>query len=105
MSGDECRTHRDLGLAETDIAANEPIHRFPGCHIANELGNGTLLIRGLFKREGLGESRVLIVGLGEGEALARVAQGLHLQQFYCRIVCLFLCAFFRLLPGVATQFV
>ena len=34
-----------LGLSETDIPAEETIHRSPGFHVLLDLGNGTELIR------------------------------------------------------------
>ena len=45
--------HRDLGLAVTDVAADQPVHRNGSLHVGLDLVNGGELIRRLHVREGV----------------------------------------------------
>jgi hypothetical protein len=54
--GDEGGAQRDLGLAEADIAADQPVHRLAGGEILQHVGDGA----------------GLVLGLGEGEAGAEL---------------------------------
>ena len=49
--GDEGGAQRDLGLAEADIAADQPIHRPAGGEVLQHVGDGARLILGLGERE------------------------------------------------------
>ena len=49
--GDERGPQRDLGLAEADIAADQPIHRPAGREVFQHIGDGARLILGLGERE------------------------------------------------------
>ena len=49
--GDEGRAQRHLGLAEADIAADEPVHRPAGGKLALHGVDGRLLVIGLLIRE------------------------------------------------------
>ena len=49
--GNEGGAQRHLGLAETDIAADQPVHRSPGGEVLQHIGDGTRLVIGLGERE------------------------------------------------------
>ena len=51
------RPQRNLGLAETDVAANQPIHRNRGVQIGHDVGNGVELVIGFV----IGKTRAEIV--------------------------------------------
>ena len=51
--GDKRGAQRDLGLAKTDIAADQPIHRPPRGHVGQGVGDRVQLILGF----GIGEAR------------------------------------------------
>ncbi len=44
--------HRDLGLAETDVAADQPVHRSRLLHVALDVGDRPQLVLGLDEGEG-----------------------------------------------------
>src|SRR5262245_23916968 len=50
-NGDEARPQRNLGLAETDIATDKPVHRAPAGEILEHGADARLLIVGLFVRK------------------------------------------------------
>ena len=45
--GDEGGAKRDLGLAETDIAADQPVHRLAALQILQHLADRAVLVVGL----------------------------------------------------------
>ena len=49
--GDEGGAQRHLGLAEADIAADQPVHRPAGGQILQHVGDGARLVLGLGERE------------------------------------------------------
>ena len=49
--GDEGGAQRDLGLAEADIAADQPVHRPPDRQVLQHIGDGARLVLGLGERE------------------------------------------------------
>ena len=49
--GDESGAKRDLGLAEADVAADQPVHRLAGGEVFQHVADGVQLIVGLFVRE------------------------------------------------------
>ena len=49
--GNEGGAQRHLGLAEADIAADQPVHRPPGSHVFQHVGDGASLVLGFGKRE------------------------------------------------------
>jgi hypothetical protein len=53
---DEGGAQRDLGLAEADIAADQPVHRFGRFQVAQHILDRALLILGLFIRETVEEA-------------------------------------------------
>jgi hypothetical protein len=61
LDGDEGRAHRDLGLAEADVAAHQAVHRPGRGHVGQHRVDGGLLVGGLLEGKGLGEG---LVGVG-----------------------------------------
>jgi hypothetical protein len=59
LHGDERGAHRDLGLAEADVAADDAVHRLLGPGRSSTLRDGLGLVGGLLEREGVGERLVL----------------------------------------------
>ena len=80
QDGLEGRAHRDLGLAVTDVAAEEPVHRLVRLHVALDVGDRLRLVGGLDVLEGVFE--LLLPGgvLGEGEAGREPAARVELQK-------------------------
>jgi hypothetical protein len=79
--GDESGAQRHFGLAETDIAADQPVHRPAGIEIVEHCGNRGELVVGLLVREARAE---FVVGAGRHRELRRFAQqplGGDLDQF------------------------
>ena len=73
---DECGTQRNLGLAEADIAADQPVHRLATFQIAQHIGDRALLILGLLPRETVDELVVAgVIGLQHGGLLQRALRG------------------------------
>ena len=62
---------RHFGLAETDIAADEPVHRPAGGQIRHDRGNGGLLVVGLVVGKARGK---FVVDAGIERKLRRVVQ-------------------------------
>jgi hypothetical protein len=76
----EDRAHRDLGLAEADVADEQPVHRPLGLHVEPHERPGRSLVGRVLEREaGLEASHLAVVGR-EGEALALRARGLDREQ-------------------------
>ena len=77
---DEGGAQGDFGFAETDIAADKPVHRFAGFQIAQHIGDGAILIVGLLPREAVDELVVdLLLGFQHRRFLQRAFGG-HLHQ-------------------------
>ncbi len=74
------RAHRDLGLAEADIADNQPVHRAPGLKIGHDIGNGVQLIVSFLI--GKARSKGLPCGMGriEDRRVAQVTLGRNPHQ-------------------------
>ena len=60
--GDESGAQRDLGLAEADIAADQPVHRLAGPEVVHDRVDGVLLVVGLLIGEARGELAVQALG-------------------------------------------
>ncbi len=78
---DEGGAQRNLGLAETDVAAHQAIHRLAGAEIVQHRIDDALLILGLVVGEARAELLVHAVRDGQARALARQARGGDLDQF------------------------
>ena len=71
--GDESGAQRHFGLAETDVAAHQAVHRLAGRHILDDVGDGFHLVGRLFETEAVGEILVIVRRVFEGVALAQRA--------------------------------
>src|SRR3546814_12987876 len=56
--GDEGGAERDLGLAEPDVAADEPVHRAARRHVGEHVADRAVLIVGFLIGEAVGEGGV-----------------------------------------------
>ena len=64
------RSHRHLGLAEADVAADQPVHRLLGLHVVGDGLDRALLVVGLLVRERLLQPRrPLVVAAGTAVAV------------------------------------
>ena len=103
LGGDEGGAHGHLGLAETHVAADHPVHGLARLHIGEYRFDGLKLIRGLFEIEGGREGLVLRVRSRKGNPLAGGAAGVDLQQLGGHVADLFGRLALGLLPLVAAQ--
>ena len=78
--GDESGAQRDLGLAEADIAANQPVHRPAGGQIVEHGLDGGVLVVGLLVGEAGAEFVVEAGGDGKLRRLAQLPLGRDLDQ-------------------------
>ena len=74
--GDERRPHGDFGLAETDVAADQPVHRLLRTHILENRVDGGLLIGCLLEGKSGGEAVVFGQVATIGKALFRFTAGM-----------------------------
>ena len=63
----------DFGLAEADVAADQPVHRLARAHVVDHGGDGGGLVGGFLEAETVGEGFVVVLVEAEGVALARGA--------------------------------
>ena len=77
--GDKSRTQGHFGLAETDIAANQPVHRFVGGHVFHDGSDGSGLIRCFLETKTVGKGLVIVFRQWERETLAHWSGG-HTDQ-------------------------
>ena len=82
FDGEKCRAHRDFGLAVTDVAADQAIHRFSALHAREGLIDGPLLIGGFFIFEGGFEFSVQIIRRREGISCPRFPKRVELYQLF-----------------------
>src|SRR5579864_1110951 len=99
---DEGCTQRDLGLAKTDIAADQAIHRFSSFEVLKDVGNGMVLIVRFLIGEAVDESRVAGVRLGN-DAGARGAKRSDLDEFARDLTDPLLHSRLAPLPGLAAE--
>ena len=81
LHGDEGRAHRDLRLAEADIAADHAVHRLLSTEIGDHLDDGLGLVGGLLEREAVGESLVFEFARRELQTAPRLALRVKIEQF------------------------
>jgi len=62
---DERGAERDLGLAEADVATDQPVHRLAGLEVLEHVGDRALLVVGLLIGEAVDEGRVARVRLSD----------------------------------------
>ena len=82
---DECGAQRHLGLAESHVAANDPIHRPGRAQVFLDLRDRSGLVRGLLERESRRKCADLRFVHREGVSLARSTARIHVQQFRGRV--------------------
>ena len=102
---EERRAHRNLGLAETGVAANQAIHRLGAAHIADHLVDGGLLIGRLLELEALGEILVVAPRMRERVTLHHFARRVDIEQLARHREHLRLGAALDLLPCAAAELV
>ncbi|MPN11873.1 hypothetical protein SDC9_159181 [bioreactor metagenome] len=78
----------DLGLAEADVAADQPVHRLARFHVGDDRGDGLRLVGGFLETEAVGEGFVVVFRKIEGVALTGGARGVECQQFGGGVACL-----------------
>ena len=101
--GDQARAERHLGLAEADIAADQPVHRPAAGEIAEHGADARLLVLGLLVRESGGELVIDAVRRVEHRRLAQLAQSRDLDQLLGHVADALLEPGFARLPGDAAQ--
>ena len=77
---DEGGAQRDLGLAEADVAADQPVHRLRRHHVLDHGVDRGVLVGRLLEAEARGEGLVVVRLEAEREALARGAARVEVQQ-------------------------
>ena len=95
----------DLGLAEADVAAEQAVHRAGGLHIPLHLGDAAELIVGLGKGEVILKLALPRRIGGKGEACAALALGIELDQAVGQILDRSLCLLLGLFPTVAAELI
>ena len=97
--------HRHFGLAVSDVAAQQPVHRRGRLHVPLDVGDGVRLIGGQLPLEGVFEFLLPVRIGGEGIAGHRLARGVELQQLLRHVAHGFLDAGLGLLPRGAAELV
>ena len=72
---------RHLGLAEADVAADQPVHRPRRDHVLDHGMDGGVLVGGFLEAEIVGERLVVLRREAERVAFARGAAGIDVEQF------------------------
>ena len=101
----ECGTQRDLGLAEADIAADEPVHRLSCRQILKNIGNGAKLVVGFGEREAGAELVPRAFRGCHRNGIAHAPFGGNADEFACHVAYTLLHARLARLPACAAQFV
>ena len=96
---------RDLGLAETDVAADETVHRLAGDEILDHRLDRSRLIGRFLERKTGGEGFVIVDVESEGVSLARGALGVEVQKLGRGVVCALRRLAFCLVPLPASELV
>ena len=68
---DEGGAKRDLGLAEADVAAHQPVHRLAGFEVGEHVGDRAVLVVGFLIGEAVDECGIAGVGLGDDAGAGR----------------------------------
>ncbi len=96
---------RDFGLAETDIATDQPVHRLAGGEILDDGLDRRLLVRCLVEGEAFRERFVIVRIEPERMTLARGALGIEVEQLGGGVVRLAGRTLLRLVPLAAAELV
>ena len=97
------RPQRDLGLAEADVAAQQPVHRAVGFHIPFDFLHAAQLVVGLLIGERLLEFTLPVVVRREGVALLPLALSVQMDESRRQVLGRRLGAGARLCPVGAAQ--
>src|SRR5271154_1358391 len=82
----EGRTHRDLSLAVTYVAAEQPVHRRGRLHVPLDVGDGRYLIVGLAVIEGVFKLALELIVPWKSVALRGLALRIKFQQLICHVL-------------------
>ena len=105
LHGLEGGAHGDLGLAVTDIAAEQAVHGLRGLHVVLDVGDGGDLVFGLVEVEGVVELALHVaVGRKRG-ADGGLALRVELNQLGAHVGHRFLDACLGLVPGLRSELV
>jgi len=80
LHGLERRPERHLGLAESHVAAHQPVHGPLLLHVGEDILDGPLLVRRLLEGERRLELPVEVVRRGKGRAAHGLPRGVYLHQ-------------------------
>ena len=103
--GDERGAQRDLGLAEADIAADQPVHRPARRQILQHIGDGARLVLGLGEREAGAELVPGALGRRHDLGVADLARGGDADQLTRHVADALLHPRLARLPADAAQLV
>ena len=101
----ESGTYGDLRLAETDVAADETIHRYGSFHVGFDLVDGGELVGGLLIREGILQFLLPWRVFAEGVTGRTLAGRVQFDQILGDLVHVFTCLGFGGRPIRTAQFV
>ena len=101
--GLEGGTHRDLGLAVADIAAEQAVHRRGRLHVLLDVGDGADLIGRRLVREGALELLLPVGVWREGMSRHGLALGVQLQELLGHVAHGLFDAGLRFFPGRAAK--
>ena len=103
--GDEGGAQRDLGLAETDVAADQPVHRLARAHVGDHGIDRGHLVGCFLEAETVGEGFQVVLPEIELVALTRGALGIEMQQLGGGVANLLGGFLLRLFPLAAAELV
>ncbi len=103
--GDEGRAQRDFGLAEADVAADQPVHRLGAHHVLDHGVDRGALVGRFLETEARGESFVVVRRIAVRVALSCGAACVQCEQFGRGVAHLLGGAAFGLLPLPRTELV
>ena len=101
--GHEGGAHGDLGLAETHVAADQPVGGPLRTEVLDDGVDGGLLVGGGLEREPVAETGVLVVRATEGRSRTGRAPRVDVEQFRRDVVRLARCASLGLFPLVRSE--
>ena len=96
--GDECGAQRDLGLAEADVAAHQPVHRLARRQVLDHRLDRRLLVGRFLEGKAFGERLVVVRLERERVSLPRCALRVEVEKLRRRVVRALGRLAFRFLP-------
>ena len=103
MGCNEGGTHANLGFTESDITADNSVHRPWGLHIIDDRLDGIFLIRCLFERKSADKTLIFIEHQFVSESPRSFATSLDLEQFHRNVMYFLLGFFASSLPAIASE--